>query len=387
MRKEGEIDETNPARAAQGTPGQELVKDETNPARGPLDTPHPGVGFSETNPARGSQDVPEPSGTAPNSVAASSPIGRLAPSPTGGLHLGHARTFLVAWLAVRSAGGRLVLRVEDIDASRIRPGATEAAISDLRWLGLDWDEGPDVGGAHAPYLQSERRDRYDEALETLKRRELVYPCTCSRADIARSASAPHEGEEGPRYPGTCSTRSVVDADSLAGRPFCWRFRTTSRPIPWRDLVRGPSIVDPSSSGDFLVGRSSGEPAYQLAVVCDDAAMAVNQVIRGDDLMASTPKQILLYEALGLETPSFGHVPIVVGLDGRRLAKRDESIKLSTLRERGLEPGQIVARIGRSLGMNFPSETAKPHQLLHLLDLGRLPRTPWVADVGDLRETW
>ena len=279
------------------------------------------------------------------------PIGRLAPSPTGGLHLGHARTFLIAWLAARSAGGRMILRIEDIDASRIREGATEAAMGDLRWLGLDWDEGPDVGGPHAPYLQSRRRERYDAALEGLKRRELVYPCTCTRAEIARMASAPHDGEEGPRYPGTCSGRTAGDAAALGGKPFCWRFRTSSRLARWSDLVRGPCQGDLSrEGGDFLVGRSSGEPAYQLAVVCDDALMGVNQVIRGDDLATSTPRQILLYEALNLACPDFGHVPLVVGQDGRRLAKRDESIKLATLRDRGVDPGQIVASVGHSCGI-------------------------------------
>ena len=319
-------------------------------------------------------------GNSPRMIA---PIGRLAPSPTGGLHLGHARTFLVAWLSARSAGGRIVLRIEDIDASRIRPGATEAAIIDLRWLGLDWDEGPDVGGPHAPYLQSERRDRYHAALENLRRRELVYPCTCSRAEIARSASAPHDGDEGPRYPGTCATRRAGDAGILAGRPFCWRFRTTSRSVSWRDLIRGPCTGDPSASGDFLVGRSSGEPAYQLAVVCDDAAMAVGQVIRGDDLMTSTPKQILLYEALGLGAPSFGHVPLVVGADGRRLAKREESIKLSTFRERGVEPARIVASIGRSCGMTLPGEGYTPSDLIRRFDLGQIPLSPWVASLDGL----
>src|SRR5215831_13505013 len=147
------------------------------------------------------------------------PIGRLAPSPTGGLHLGHVRTFLIAWLAARSPGGRIILRIEDLDRSRVRAEARRTALVDLRWLGLDWDEGPDVGGPSAPYVQSERLEVYAGALERLKRAELVYPCTCTRADIERAAAAPHAEDEGPTYPGTCASRTAGDARSLAGRPF------------------------------------------------------------------------------------------------------------------------------------------------------------------------
>src|SRR3954469_15396892 len=146
-------------------------------------------------------------------------VGRLAPSPTGGLHLGHARTFLIAWLAARGAGGRILLRIEDIDSARVRPGAASGALADLLWLGLDWDEGPDIGGPAAPYVQSERIGAYQETLERLKRSESVYPCTCTRADIERAGSAPHAGDEGPTYPGTCSGRMAGDATCLGDRPF------------------------------------------------------------------------------------------------------------------------------------------------------------------------
>ena len=267
--------------------------------------------------------------------ALSSIVGRLAPSPTGGLHLGHARTFLLAWLAARSNGGRIVLRIEDLDATRVRPEAEIGALDDLRWLGFDWDEGPDVGGPSGPYVQSERMAAYDRCLERLKRSESVYPCTCTRADIARAASAPHAEDDGPVYPGTCSGRGVADASALGDRPFAWRFRVPTEPIAWDDLVLGRGRARPragweatSSSADRTAG-----PSYQLAVVHDDATMGVTQVIRGDDLVPSTPRQILLYRALGWPVPAFGHVPLAVGPDGRRLAKRDGSIKLATLRAR------------------------------------------------------
>ncbi len=307
-------------------------------------------------------------------------IGRLAPSPTGGLHVGHARTFLIAWLESRSRGGRIILRIEDIDASRVRLEATEDAIQDLRWLGLDWDEGPDLGGPSSPYLQSQRRDQYDSALEVLKSKELIYPCTCTRADIARAASAPHADDDGPIYPGTCSGRLATHAKQLADQPFCWRFRVTSKVLAWNDLVRGEIAINPvTTGGDFVVGRSSGEPSYQLAVVCDDAAMGVNQVIRGDDLVSSTPKQISLYQALGWPEPTFGHVPLVLGSDGRRLAKRDGAIKLATLRESGMDSSQLIAVIASSLGVEGVPSEIRPNELVRRFDLTKLPTSLWVFD--------
>jgi glutamyl-tRNA synthetase len=306
-------------------------------------------------------------------------VGRLAPSPTGGLHLGHARTFLAAWLAARGAGGRVVLRVEDLDRTRVRPGAAEAAMTDLRWLGLDWDEGPDVGGPHAPYLQSDRFALYGEALSTLRRGGLAYRCVCSRADIARAASAPHAGDEGPSYPGTCFGKFLDATAWPDGRAFAWRFRVPPGAVAWDDLVMGTTAVDPARvGGDFLLGRSGGEFGYQLAVVVDDAAMGVTQVIRGDDLVPSTPRQVLLYRALGHPVPAFGHLPLAVGPDGRRLAKRDESLKLATLRDRGVDPRGLIGRLAVSLGMAAGAEPSRPREWVGRLDLGRVPRAPWVA---------
>jgi len=310
------------------------------------------------------------------------PTGRLAPSPTGGLHLGHARTFLVAWLSARSRGGRLVCRVEDLDASRARPGADAGALVDLRWLGLDWDEGPDVGGPSSPYVQSSRKDAYDFSLGRLRDAGLVYPCTCTRADIGRAASAPHAEDEGPTYPGTCSGRTPDDADRLGGRPFAWRFRVPEGPVAWHDLVRGPVALDPARlGGDFVVARPGAGPSYQLAVVHDDAAMGVSEVIRGDDLVPSTPRQILLYRAQGLGPPAFGHVPLAVAPDGRRLAKRDGAIKLATLREAGVDPRALVGRLARSCGWSDRDEPGWPSDWLGRFDLARVPRTPWVVPPG------
>lgn len=311
-------------------------------------------------------------------------VGRLAPSPTGGLHLGHARTFLIAWLAARQCGGRVVLRIEDLDSKRARPETIQDGIDDLRWLGLDWDEGPDRGGPHAPYLQSRRLPSYQEALERLKADDRVFPCTCSRADILRAASAPHTQDEGPSYPGTCSQRTARDALRLGDRPFAWRFRVPAGPIAWDDAVRGRTAIDPSTTGgDFIVARSDGQFAYQLAVVCDDAAMRVTQVVRGDDLLPSTPRQILLYQALGFAPPRFGHVPLVVDADGRRLAKRDASIKLAAFRARPQTRVALLAWLRDGIGLPKEVAHSSPQDWLADFTFDRLPRAPTRAPIDTI----
>jgi len=311
------------------------------------------------------------------------PTGRLAPSPTGGLHLGHARTFLVAWLATRSRGGRVIYRVEDLDAGRVRVDSIREAMLDLAWLGLDWDHGPDRGGPAAPYVQSDRQGLYEDALNRLKSQEFVYPCTCTRADIERAASAPHPEDEGPTYPGTCSSRSVADADGLPGS-FAWRFRVPPGRLAWDDRLRGRVELDPARlGGDFVVGRAGVGASYQLAVVVDDAAMGVTEVVRGDDLIPSTPRQILLYQALGCDPPSFAHIPLAVGPDGRRLAKRDGALKLATLREAGVDPHRLVGWLARSCGWSNEIERSPPAAWLDRFDLATIPADPWIIDLDDL----
>lgn len=300
-------------------------------------------------------------------------VGRLAPSPTGGLHVGHARTFLIAWLSARERGGKVVLRLEDIDSGRVRPEALDGIVEDLGWLGLDWDEGP--------IRQSGRRSFYEEALGQLRRRELVYPCTCTRAEILSAASAPHAGEEGPVYPGTCAGRVAADAIALTeqGRPFAWRFRVPTGEVRWADAIRGECAIDPARhGGDFVVGRSSGEPAYQLAVVVDDAAMGITQVVRGDDLLTSTPRQILLFRALELPAPEFAHVPLTIDLDGKRLAKRDGSIKLATLREGGIDPRALVGWLAMSCGWSGQIEPSSPQDWIGKFGWDSIPREPFRA---------
>ena len=314
--------------------------------------------------------------------------GRLAPSPTGGLHLGHARTFLIAWLAARSQGDRVVLRVEDIDAGRVQVGMIEEAIFDLQWLGLDWDEGPDIGGPHAPYLQSRRQELYNEALDRLKSQELVYPCTCTRSDIARMASAPHLTDAEPLYPGTCRHRSVADASHLAaeGQLFAWRFRVNPGQISWVDGFQGPLSIDPSQvGGDFVVGRSTGEPAYQLAVVVDDEDMGITEVVRGDDLVSSTPRQILLYQALELPIPAFTHVPLVVDFEGNKLSKRNRAIKLSSLSAADVDPRRVVAWLALGCGWTNEFTLSDPCDWLNNCRPLDLPTTPWKLTPQMLRD--
>lgn len=296
--------------------------------------------------------------------------GRLAPSPTGAQHVGNARTYLIAWLSARAQRGRVLLRLEDIDSPRIKPGAADQALEDLRWLGLDWDE--------APIVQTERLALYEEALVRLQKQELVYPCTCTRADVERAASAPHLEHEGPLYPGTCALRKAADAAGLSN--YCWRFRAGAEPVRFDDAFRGPVELSPQAlGGDFVVWKTAGTPAYQLAVVVDDALMGVTEVVRGDDLVPSTPRQILLYRALGYPPPHFTHVPLVVGPDGRRLAKRHGDTRLATLRALGVTAEALVGLLAWSCGWQERPEPISTRALMPLFHLAKIPKAPFVFD--------
>ena len=299
--------------------------------------------------------------------------GRLAPSPTGFLHVGHARTFWTAWQRARDAGGALVMRMEDLDPERSKSVYAEAALEDLRWLGIRWQEGPDLGGPFAPYVQSQRRPFYLDAWRRLLRLGYLFPCRCSRKDLEGALSAPHEHtqraqgggkslesvgasldalDDEPVYPGTCRNLSGCTthspgptADGLEmPRGLNWRFRVPEgEAVEFVDQNLGPQrFVAGVDFGDFVVWRRDDQPSYQLACVVDDAAMRITEVVRGADLLKSTARQILLNRALGFENPRWYHCRLVADHNGRRLAKRHNALSLRTLRERGLTPMNILA---------------------------------------------
>jgi glutamyl-tRNA synthetase len=313
--------------------------------------------FYSAVPSSALSTVPSSSQSTPDTYR-----GRLAPSPTGYLHLGHARTFWTAYERARVAGGALVLRNEDLDPHRARAEFAAAMVEDLRWLGLAWQEGPDVGGACAPYAQSGRRGFYLEAWSRLVAGGYVYACSCSRRDITRAAEAPHEQthapqrpnsperrpalEDEPLYPGTCRPRAGAPpsrVESPAG--VNWRFRVPEgEAVVFDDVRQGRQVfVAGRDFGDFVVWRRDDVPAYQLAVADDDARMRITEVVRGADLLKSTARQILLQRALGYPTPAYHHCDLVTDERGERLAKRHESLSLRRLRAAGVTPAQLLAR--------------------------------------------
>jgi glutamyl-tRNA synthetase len=296
-------------------------------------------------------------------------ITRLAPSPTGALHLGNARTFLVNWLLARQQGWRIILRIEDLDGPRIKCGADQQAIEDLRWLGIDWDEGP--------IYQSARREKYDEAVGELIQSGSTFICLCSRKDVESAASAPHASDGARIYPGTC--RNVL-YDLMPGTPFAVRFRVPDEVITFDDRFAGRQTFDVARQiGDFVISKSDDTPAYQLAVVVDDADMGVTDVVRGDDLLDSTPRQMLLYRALGLgdRIPNYYHLPLVIGPDGRRLAKRHGDTRLATYRNTGTTAGQILKLLASWCGIDDVGDDVRATDFVGRFDLARLPRSPIV----------
>jgi glutamyl-tRNA synthetase len=302
-------------------------------------------------------------------------VGRFAPSPSGSLHLGSLRTALVAWCAARSAGGSFLVRMEDLTTGAA-PVREREQLDDLATLGIDHD-GPVV-------RQSERAALYDAAISRLERQGLTYPCYCSRREVAEAAAAPHGPPVGS-YPGTCR---ALDADSRrekesAGRRPATRLRASGRVASFHDRLAGDhrGTVD-----DFVLRRADGVAAYNLAVVVDDAQQGITQVVRGDDLLHTTPRQVLLQELLGFPTPEYLHVPLVLGPDGERLAKRHGAVGLSDRLAAGETAGRVVGMLAFSLGLASAGEELQAATVLHRFDVDRLPRRPWVLDPPVLRAT-
>jgi glutamyl-tRNA synthetase len=309
-------------------------------------------------------------------------VGRLAPSPTGLLHLGHARTFLVAWWRARSLGGRLLMRLEDLDGPRAKPEMSEAALRDLAWLGLDWD-GPD-------YVQSTGLEEISAAAQTLEERGLAYACVCSRGDVRSLQSAPQLGDAEPRYPGTCKGRfsSVAAAETETGKPAGLRLLVPEGNVTVKDELLGERTFDVQREvGDFLIAKRDRAPAYQLAVVVDDARQGVTEVVRGEDLFPSAARQRLLQQALGLPAVRYVHVPLVLDESGRRLAKREDDLSLQELREGGTDPRAIVAWAAKSCGIPCGERITARVALINFA-LAKVPREPLILDaatIASLRE--
>jgi glutamyl-tRNA synthetase len=277
--------------------------------------------------------------------------GRFAPSPTGEMHLGNARTALLAWLQTQANHGEFILRLEDLDTSRNRPNASDLILQDLAWLGLDWDEGWDIGGKHAPYIQSERQDLYHHYATQLE----TYQCSCSRKEIQEVISATHNQE--PRYPGTCRTRTNHT------RPTALRYRVPDQIIQFTDGIYGNILENPQeTTGDFVIRRNDGAWAYQLACVVDDLEMQITDVLRGADLLSSTTRQISLYHAFNATPPRYYHAPLLTNYQGQRLAKRNQARSLKTLRESGIPANKVIQELAQSLGWEIKSP-CQPKDLL------------------------
>ena len=307
--------------------------------------------------------------------------GRYAPSPTGLLHVGSGRTALAAWLSVRARGGTFVMRVEDLDGPRTVEGMAEAILDDLHWMGLDWDEGPDAGGPYAPYTQSERSRYYEAALEQLYRAGRIFPCRRSRKDLRSLATAPHGADGPPPYPAAWRPRRLAPGWYNA---FCdgpadaaLRFQVDNDPVAFTDLLYGRVVEDVAANvGDFVLKRRDGLYAYQLAVVVDDLLMGIDEVVRGEDLLASTARQIQLIEALGGQRPTYAHVPLVVNADGEKLSKRDEALTIASLRAAGVAAEALVGYLGYSLGLQPAPTPCRAADLVPLFEWTKIPREPW-----------
>ena len=301
--------------------------------------------------------------------------GRFAPSPSGRIHLGNILCCLLAWLSARQKGGRVILRIEDLDTARCPRRYGEQMCRDIQWLGLDWDEGPVIGGPSGPYEQSRRTALYQAALERLEAQGLVYPCFCTRAEL-HAASAPHREDGQVVYPGTCRGLTAEQAAERArrtGRAPALRLWVPEEEITFIDGHMGEyGEWLPADCGDFLLRRSDGIFAYQLAVVVDDAAMGVTEVVRGADLLASTPRQLLLYRLLRLEAPAFYHFPLLLGSDGQRLSKRNADAGLDALGER-YTASEILGKLAYLAGFNPSAEPRSGESLLADFAWEKVPR--------------
>lgn len=299
--------------------------------------------------------------------------GRFAPSPSGRMHLGNLCTALLAWLSVRSQGGTMLLRMEDLDPDRCREDYAAQVAKDLEWLGLDWDEGYGAGGPNGPYRQSERAALYEAAFRRLEGEGLVYPCYCTRAERL-AASAPHPGEGEPVYNGLCRRRGGELEGLAQSRHPAWRIAVPDKAVAFTDLLQGKQVENLARDcGDFIIRRSDGVYAYQLAVTVDDGLMGVTEVVRGYDLLASTPRQIWLLERLGHPAPVYSHTPLLLAADGRRLSKRDSDMDLTALRQGKTAP-MLTGELAHLCGLLPKAEPVFPRELISIFSWQKVKKT-------------
>jgi glutamyl-tRNA synthetase len=313
---------------------------------------------------------------------------RFAPSPTGHLHIGNVRAAILNWVYARKYDGRFVLRIEDTDVERSTEESMQSIMEDLRWLGLLWDEGPDVGGPYGPYRQSQRQGIYREHLKMLKAGGSVYPCYCTPDELAIMREIALRNKQTPRYNGRCRnlTESQRRALEAEGRKPVLRYKVPAGEIGWKDLIKGEITFDGETIGDFVVARSDGGPVYNFACVVDDHLMRISHVLRGDDHVSNTPRQLLLYRAFGWEQPQFGHLPMILGPDRTRLSKRHGATSLDYFIEKGYLPEAIINYLSL---LSWSSETGEEilsiERLIEEFDLDRVGRSPAVFDLVKL--TW
>ncbi len=308
---------------------------------------------------------------------------RFAPSPTGHLHIGNARTAILNWIFARKYQGKFILRIEDTDAERSTATSEQSILDDLKWLGLNWDEGPEEGGDFGPYRQSQRLPLYQSHWNFLKEKGQIYPCFCDEEELEAKRQAALQRGENPRYDRKCLSLSAAEIKSLAaaGRKPAWRFRVRKGEIKWDDLVKGEIVFDSEYFGDFVIVRPDGMPVYNFAAVVDDGLMNITHVIRGDDHVSNTPKQILIYEAFGWPLPAFGHIPMILGPDRTRLSKRHGATSVGELRANGYLPQTLINFLSLlSWSSESGDELLSRERLIDEFDFSRMSKSPAVFDI-------
>ena len=311
---------------------------------------------------------------------------RFAPSPTGHLHIGNARTAILNWIFARKFQGRLILRIEDTDTERSTAASEQSILEDLKWLGLNWDEGPEVGGDFGPYHQSLRLHLYQSRLNLLKEKGQVYPCYCSEEELDAKRQAALQRGENPRYDQKCLSLSSAEIKSLeaGGRKPVWRFRARKGEVKWDDLLKDEISFDSEYFGDFVIMRPDGVPVYNFAAVVDDGLMKITQVIRGDDHVSNTPKQILMHEAFGWPVPKFCHIPMILGPDRTRLSKRHGATSVDELRTKGYLPETLMNFLSLlSWSSESGEEVLSPERLIDEFEISRMSKSPAVFDIVKL----